>query len=70
MTKTVRSRFPHQIGEKVEGCMILQTTVITPPNPAEERRGVYDYLVEVLVLPPTPMKTKASRRAASACQSR
>jgi len=58
MTKTVRSRFDHAVGEKVEGCVILERTVIIPPNPAEMRRGVYDYVVEV---PPAPVKVATAR---------
>jgi hypothetical protein len=56
ITKTVRSRFPHEVGEKVEGCTILETRVVIPPNPAEQRRGVYEYLVEV---PPAPVAAKS-----------
>jgi hypothetical protein len=52
ITKTVRSRFSHEIGEKVEGCTILERRVVIPPAPSERRLGVYDYLVEV---PPTLM---------------
>jgi hypothetical protein len=67
ITKTVRSRFPHEVGEKVEGCTILEKRVVIPPNPAEQRRGVYDYLVEV---PPAPAATKsrAPRAAAAPAQ--
>ena len=46
MTKTVRSRFNHEVGESVEGCRILEKTVVAPPNEVERRRGIYDYLVE------------------------
>src|ERR1035438_4323582 len=56
ITKTVRSRFPHEVGEKVEGCTILEARVVIPPNPAEQRRGVYEYLVEV---PPAPVAAKS-----------
>ena len=67
LTKTVRSRFSHEIGEKVEGCTILEKRVIIPPNPVERRLGVYDYEVEV---PPAPMKpvraTRGSSRTAAA----
>lgn len=64
ITKTVRSRFPHEVGEKVEGCTILEKRVVIPPNPAEQRRGVYDYLVEV---PPAPVAVKSrTPRAAAA----
>src|SRR5262249_25717295 len=63
LTKTVRSRFDHQIGENVEGCKILERRVVIPPDPIEKRRGVYDYLVEV---PPAPEKpAPRARRAAS-----
>ena len=53
MTKTVRSRFDHEVGGTVEGCTILEKRIVIPPVPAERRRGVYDYVVEAL---PTPMK--------------
>lgn len=68
ITKTVRSRFPHEVGEKVEGCTILEKRVVIPPNPAEQRRGVYDYLVEV---PPAPVaaKSRAPRAAAAPARS-
>ncbi len=58
LTKTVRSRFSHEIGEKVEGCTILQKRVVIPPDEVERRRGVYDYEVEV---PPMVEKPRASR---------
>jgi hypothetical protein len=65
LTKTVRSRFDHQIGETVEGCKIVERRVVIPPDPVEKRRGVYDYLVEV---PPAPEKPqpRASRKSATA----
>ena len=66
LTKTVRSRFNHEIGEKVEGCTILAKRVVIPPNEAEKRRGVYDYEVEV---PPAVEKPR-SRRAAAPASSR
>jgi hypothetical protein len=59
VTKTVRSRFDHEIGDKVEGCTILEKRVVIPPDPVEKRRGVYDYLVEV---PPVTEKPRESRR--------
>src|SRR4051812_19609615 len=62
LTKTVRSRFSHEIGEKVEGCTILEKRVIIPPNPVERRLGVYDYEVEV---PPAPMKPARAPRGSS-----
>jgi hypothetical protein len=63
LTKTVRSRFNHEIGEKVEGCTILEKRVVIPPNEAEKRRGVYDYEVEV---PPVVEKPRGSRGGARA----
>jgi len=63
LTKTVRSRFDHQIGENVEGCKIVERRVVIPPDPVEKRRGVYDYLVEV---PPAPEKPQARARKAVA----
>jgi hypothetical protein len=64
LTKTVRSRFSHEVGEKVEGCTILEKRVVIPPDEVERRRGVYDYEVEV---PPAPVveKTRSSRAAAA-----
>jgi hypothetical protein len=62
ITKTVRSRFSHEVGEKVEGCTILEKQVVIPPDPVEKRRGVYDYLVEV---PPAPVKARNTRLAAA-----
>jgi hypothetical protein len=65
LTKTVRSRFNHEIGEKVEGCTILEKRVVIPPDEVERRRGVYDYEVEV---PPAVEKprTRGAARAAAA----
>lgn len=60
MTKTVRSRFNHDVGESVEGCKILEKSIVAPPNEVERRRGIYDYLVEVQ---PAVMKAAASRGA-------
>ena len=53
MTRTTRSRFDHDVGGTVEGCTILEKRIVIPPDPAERRRGVYEYLLEV---PPTAMK--------------
>jgi len=63
LTKTVRSRFAHEAGEKVEGCTILEKRVVIPPDPVERRRGVYDYLVEVPPAPPG--KARPARQAAA-----
>jgi len=60
MTKTIRSPFNKEIGGTVEGCTILEKTVVIPPNPAEQRRGIYDYLVEV---PPAPVKAPGKVKA-------
>ena len=54
MTRTIRSRFEHEIGATVEDCIILEKRTVIPPNTAERRRGVYEYLVEV---PPTVVKS-------------
>ena len=62
-TKTVRSRFHHEIGEKVEGCTILEKRVVIPPDEVERRRGVHDYEVEV---PPMVEKTRPSRHSTRA----
>ena len=61
LTKTVRSRFAHGKGEKVEGCVILEKRIVIPPEPTERRLGVYDYLVEV---PPETAKPHSARAAA------
>jgi len=65
MTRTVRSRFDHEVGGVVEGCTILERRVVIPPDPVEKRRGVYEYLVEV---PPAAAKIEkpAAPRKASA----
>jgi len=66
ITKTVRSRFNHEVGEKVEGCTILEVRVVIPPQPSERRLGVYDYVVEV---PPAPVNARephSKRKAATA----
>ena len=62
MTKTVRSPFNHEVGGTVEGCTILEKQVVIPPNPAERRRGVYDYLVDV---PPLPAGARSAKAAGS-----
>ena len=64
-TKTVRSRFSHEIGQQVEGCTIIEKRVIIPPDPKERRLGVYDYVVEV---PPMAVNATAAkpRRASAA----
>lgn len=62
LTKTVRSRFNHEVGDKVEGCTIIEKIVVAPPVPAEQRRGIYDYIVEV---PPAPVKETRKRAARS-----
>jgi hypothetical protein len=61
MTKTIRSPFNHEVGQKVEGCTILEKRVVIPPDPVERRRGIYDYLVEVA---PTAVKPRSGRDAA------
>ena len=62
MTKTIRSPFNHEVGGTVEGCTILEKRVVIPPNPAEHRRGVYDYLVNV---PPLPADARSGKAASS-----
>ncbi len=69
ITKTVRSRFNHEVGEKVEGGTILERKIIIPPDPAQNRRGVYDYVIEV---PPAPVKARETHtrsKAATATRS-
>jgi hypothetical protein len=61
MTKTVRSRFNHEVGESVEGCKILEKSIVAPPDLVERRRGIYDYLVE---MPPEIVKSRSSRETA------
>jgi hypothetical protein len=60
MTKTIRSPFNHEVGGIVEGCTILEKSVVIPPDPIERRRGVYDYLVNV---PPAPVGRRAAKAA-------
>src|ERR1019366_2874060 len=62
MTKTIRSPFNHEVGGTVEGCAILEKRVVIPPNPAEHRRGVYDYLVDV---PPLPVGARSGKAASA-----
>jgi hypothetical protein len=62
MTKTIRSPFNHEVGGTVEGCTILEKRVVIPPDPAERRRGVYDYLVDV---PPLPADARSGKVASS-----
>ena len=62
MTKTIRSPFNHEVGGTVEGCTILEKRVVIPPIPAEHRRGVYDYLVDV---PPLPAAGRTGKAASS-----
>jgi hypothetical protein len=33
MTKTVRSRFDHEVGGTVDGCTILERSIVIPPAP-------------------------------------
>jgi hypothetical protein len=66
LTKTVRSRFNHEVGEKVEGCTIIEKIVVAQPIPAEQRRGIYDYVVEVPPAPPKDTRKRNSRAAAPA----
>jgi hypothetical protein len=70
MTKTVRSRFNHEVGQQVEGCTILEKRVIIPPNPEDRRLGVYDYLVEAPPVVAKPVRATqrvtAAQRAATA----
>lgn len=60
LTKTVRSRFDHEIGGTVAGCTILEKRVVIPPQPSERRLGVYDYVVEV---PPTLVEVREPGRS-------
>jgi hypothetical protein len=65
LTKTVRSRFSHEVGDKVEGCTIIEKIVVAQPVPAEQRRGIYDYIVEVPPAPPKEIRKRATRPAAT-----
>jgi hypothetical protein len=66
MTKTIRSRFEHEVGDAVEGCRIVEKRVVIPPDLVERRRGVYDYVVEVAPEPAKePGKPPARRAPAS-----
>ena len=70
LTKTIRSRFNHEVGEKVEGCTIIEKVVVAPPVPAEQRRGIYDYIVEVPPEPAKESRKRASRPASSESSAR
>jgi hypothetical protein len=61
MTKTIRSRFNHEVGEIVEGFKILEKSIVAPADSVERRRGIYDYLVEV---PPINAMACPSRESA------
>jgi hypothetical protein len=61
MTKTVRSRFNHEVGESVDGFKILEKSIVCPPDLVERRRGIYDYLVEV---PPATVTPRSAHAAA------
>jgi hypothetical protein len=61
LTKTVRSRFNHEVGDKVEGCTIIEKIVVAQPVPAEQRRGIYDYIVEVPPAPAKEIRKRATR---------
>jgi len=65
MTKTIRSRFNHEVGERVEGCTILEKSIIAAPDEVERRRGIYDYLVEVQPQAVKASSARASSRAAA-----
>jgi hypothetical protein len=65
LTKKIRSRFSHEVGEKVEGCTILEKLVISEPVPSEQRRGIYDYVVEVAPAPVKETKKRSSSRPAA-----
>jgi hypothetical protein len=65
LTKTVRSRFNHEVGDKVEGCTIIEKIVVAQPVPAEQRRGIYDYIVEVPPAPAKEIRKRATRPAPS-----
>ena len=67
MTKTVRSRFNHEVGQQVAGCTILEKRVIIPPEPLARRLGVYDYLVEA---PPEVAKPARAATKSSVGQSK
>ena len=66
MTRTVRSRFDHEVGGIVEGCTILERRVVIPPDPVERRRGVYEYVVEVApeAAKPEPRRSETPRKTA------
>jgi hypothetical protein len=63
MTRTIRSRFDHEVAGMVEGCTILEKRTVIPPDPVERRRGVYEYVVEG---PPPAMKSSGLARKPAA----
>jgi hypothetical protein len=64
VTKVVRSRFSHEVGEKVEGCTIVEVRVVIPPDPSQNRRGVYDYVVEVPPMAASEHETHTRKKPA------
>jgi hypothetical protein len=45
MTETIRSRSNREVGQEVEGKTILEKKIVIPPDPANKRLGVYEYVV-------------------------
>ncbi len=64
VTKVIRSRFAHEVGEQVEGCKIIEVRVVIPPQPEEKRRGVYEYLVEAPPMAAEPRETHSRKKSA------
>jgi len=61
MSTTIRSQFEYEIGSTVEGFTILEKRTVIPPASLQQRRAVYEYVVD---RPPTATKTKAAVKAA------
>jgi hypothetical protein len=60
MTKTIRSQFEYEIGSIVESFTILEKHTVISPVPLNQRRAVYEYLVD---RPPTATKTRPAPNA-------
>jgi hypothetical protein len=63
ITKTIRSRSRCEVGGKVEGCTVLEKSIIIAPDLIERRLGVYDYIVEFEAPLVVAAKLKAKPKA-------
>jgi len=61
MSTTIRSQFEYEIGSTVEGFTILEKHAVFSPALLQQRRAVYEYVVD---RPPTATKTRPASKAA------